>query len=277
MIAAPTQSASVEPTYYEVVWGCGEHERTARVDYHDGSAVSRDAEMLATRVFISMAPGVVAGFYVAGELKAGTAHTCKQCDPPAVEHLTRTYQRLVGERYVTKSNGSCGRWRKEYETTWVCSCGNGGFGRNNDRADARERRVRGHRPEQRRLSAQHADVRDTVTAQRQRGRQIQQRLARIVTRPRRPPRRQRRRHPPAQPGTRDRLLDQQRARGRDQRLTTAVEDQCRNQTNTTATLHLRSAFHQGPCDFSNPKSSQVNRHFRAFAASVAADLVKRRG
>lgn len=57
----------------------------------------------------------------------------------AAQHSTCTYQRRVGERYITKSNGSCGRFRPDYETTWVCSCGNGGFGEHNDRASARIR------------------------------------------------------------------------------------------------------------------------------------------
>ena len=146
-------SQPADPITYEVVWGCGERERTARVDYRDGSAISSGAEMRATKVFLDMmACGGPVGFYVNGELQSGSQPTCDECTTPVIEHSTRTYQRRIGERYITKSNGSCGRWRPEYETTWVCSCGNGGFG--HDRDDAHHRR-RSDRRKSRNAHGQH--------------------------------------------------------------------------------------------------------------------------
>lgn len=53
------------------------------------------------------------------------------------QHRTLTAERPAGERYVTRSNGSRGQYRPERQTIWACTCGSGGFGRNNDRADAR--------------------------------------------------------------------------------------------------------------------------------------------
>jgi hypothetical protein len=57
----------------------------------------------------------------------------------AGEHFTRTFERSDGDRYVTKSNGSCGRYRPETVTSWVCTCGAGGFGENRDRTSAQQR------------------------------------------------------------------------------------------------------------------------------------------
>ena len=54
-----------------------------------------------------------------------------------------------------------------------------------------DRRVRGHRAEQLRLGANDRGVGQTVTAERDRHRQIQHHLARIMHRPHRPPRAQR--------------------------------------------------------------------------------------
>lgn len=60
----------------------------------------------------------------------------------AGEHYTRTYGRTVGERYKTKSNGSCGRHVPIIQTSWCCTCGAGGFGEQNDRTSARQRAAR---------------------------------------------------------------------------------------------------------------------------------------
>jgi hypothetical protein len=57
-----------------------------------------------------------------------------------------------------------------------------------------DRGIRGDQAEQRRLSTQQRHIGQTVTAQRDRHRQIQRRLTRIVDRPRRPPRPQLLRH-----------------------------------------------------------------------------------
>ena len=42
---------------------------------------------------------------------------------PVVEHKTRTWERRDGDRYRTKSNGSCGRYVGTYTYGWICSCG----------------------------------------------------------------------------------------------------------------------------------------------------------
>lgn len=129
-----TAATLAEPTYYEVVWGCDENDRTVRIDYHDGSPLSRNAEAHAALVFFNWNGPV--GLFRDGELIAGERHECEKCVPP-VEHKTLTAERAEGERYVTRSNGSCGRWVRDVTTIWQCTCGSGGFGRNNDRADAR--------------------------------------------------------------------------------------------------------------------------------------------
>jgi hypothetical protein len=57
----------------------------------------------------------------------------------AAEHHTRTYERHHGlQPYNVNSRGMTG-YRPEFSTFWVCSCGNGGFGENRDRASARQR------------------------------------------------------------------------------------------------------------------------------------------
>jgi len=76
--------------------------------------------------------------------------------------------------------------------------------RSQRRHRARDRRVRGHQPEQARLATQHRDVRQTVPTQRQRHRQIQDHLGRVVNRQRLTPRRQSLRQPRAQTARRDR-------------------------------------------------------------------------
>jgi hypothetical protein len=62
----------------------------------------------------------------------------------AAEHFTRTYERCVGERYKAKSNGSCGRHVLQWQSSWCCTCGAGGFGEVNDRASAQQR-AKAHR------------------------------------------------------------------------------------------------------------------------------------
>ena len=61
-----------------------------------------------------------------------------------------------------------------------------------------DHRVRGHRPGQVRLRAQHRDIGQAVTAQRHRHRQVRDDLPRIVHRPRRPPPRSPADKPPVQ-------------------------------------------------------------------------------
>lgn len=56
----------------------------------------------------------------------------------AAEHRTRTYTR--NHRYVSYNVNSRGMtgWRDQFETIWVCTCGNGGSGNDRDRASAQQ-------------------------------------------------------------------------------------------------------------------------------------------
>jgi hypothetical protein len=60
------------------------------------------------------------------------------------EHRTRTFERNhVTRPYNVNSRGMTG-YRQDFETVWVCSCGNGGFGDDRDRASA-QRAAKRHR------------------------------------------------------------------------------------------------------------------------------------
>lgn len=150
-MTAPTIAAT-QVTNYEVVWGDDEQDRILYEDTHDGSFLSESAEVRATRKFLELSKyGVRCGFFVNGNLTAGENVTdgpdqrpAFLDDPelyalwvagklnddgspkvaPVVEHKTRTvldaYQQ---ERYVTKSNGSCGRFVRGDTSTALCSCG----------------------------------------------------------------------------------------------------------------------------------------------------------
>lgn len=62
----------------------------------------------------------------------------------AAEHRTRTYTRNHRTvSYNVNSRGMTG-WRDQFETIWVCTCGNGGFGDDRDRASA-QRLAKRHR------------------------------------------------------------------------------------------------------------------------------------
>ena len=99
--------------------------------------------------------------------------------------------------------------------------------------------VGGHRAEQRRLGTHQRGVCQAVIAQRNCDRQIQHRLARVVHRPRQPPRTQRPRQRASQTTDRSGLQQHRRPARRDQRLAARFDT---NTTTTTVTLHLRSAF-----------------------------------
>ena len=103
-----------------------------------------------------------------------------------------------------------------------------------------DRGVRGHRAEQLRLGPHHRRVGQAVTAQRDRHRQIQHRLARIVHRPR--PARHGRSAPRqtlGQPADLRGLQQQRRPARRNQRLAARFNTEHHRQR---VTLHLRSAF-----------------------------------
>ncbi len=101
-----------------------------------------------------------------------------------------------------------------------------------------DRGIRSHRAEQLGLSPQQRDISQAIPAQRNRYRQIQHRLTRVVNRTRRPPRLQLSQQPLRQPADLRGLRQQLRTRRGNQRLTARLDPK----PTTTATLHLRSAF-----------------------------------
>ena len=147
-----TATTTAQVTYFEVVWGDDEADRIVYADEHDGTFISETADVRAARKFLELSKhGVRCGFFVNGHLTAGENVTegpdCRPAflddpglyarwvagelnadgtekAPPAVEHKTRTVLNAYrGERYVTKSNGSCGRWVNNDDSTALCTCG----------------------------------------------------------------------------------------------------------------------------------------------------------
>ena len=137
------------PTYHEVVWGDDEEDRMAYIDYHDGSSfISSVAAIDAHRQFLAMQrQGRRVILSVAGrvELAAGVATRelpyylkdldlrarwfagedfPEQSEAAPVVHKTRTVlDAHQQQRHVTKSNGSCGRWRYSDASVALCTCG----------------------------------------------------------------------------------------------------------------------------------------------------------
>jgi len=112
------------------------------------------------------------------------------------------------------------------------------------------RRVRRDRAEQLRLRPDDPDVSQTVPAERDRRRQIQQHLPRLMPRTRRPPRPEPGPQAPGHPGRPSRLHQQRTPRRRHQR---PAADHDPNPTRTRSTLHLRGAFLAAePWTFSKP-------------------------
>ena len=135
--------------------------------------------------------------------------------------------------------------------------------------------IRGHRPEQLGLGADHADVGQAVPTQRDRDRQIQHRLARVMDRPSRPPRRQPRRQRLRQPADAGGRQQHRRARRGDQRLAAGLDTDTRTSRDT---LHLRSAFPLARIwTFDKPKFPKPDRHFRALRADTDLKHTKDRG
>ena len=132
-----TTSTATQVTYYEVVWGDDEADRQTYADYGDGSFISTTADARATSTFLNLIRnGVPCGFWTNGTLTAGKNVTGGPDTPPVfadddepaitptVEHKTRTVlDAHQGERYVTKSNGSCGRYVRSDTSAALCSCG----------------------------------------------------------------------------------------------------------------------------------------------------------
>lgn len=129
-------TTTTEVTYYEVVWGDDEADRQTYADHGDGSYISRTAEHRATSTFLNLIRnGVACGFWTNGNLTAGRNMTDGPDTPPvfadaepveaaSVEHKTRTVlDAYQTERYVTKSNGSCGRYVRSDTSVALCSCG----------------------------------------------------------------------------------------------------------------------------------------------------------
>lgn len=144
--------ASTETINYEVVWGEDERDRTLYQDTRDGSFLSTTAEVDATRKYLELVTlGAECGLFIDGALNCGSnvsggpdQRPAFLDDPtlyarwvagelnddgtpkaaPPVEHKTRTVLNACrGERYVTKSNGSCGRWVANDDSTALCTCG----------------------------------------------------------------------------------------------------------------------------------------------------------
>lgn len=119
---------ATEPTYYEVVWGIEESERTMRVDYGDGMAYSEHAEANATRVFLEFVrAGRKVGFFVNGKHVNGHDFAEEEAEwerqyaatAAPVEHKTTT---------GLWSYSAAMNWRKarmqHSASAWArCSCG----------------------------------------------------------------------------------------------------------------------------------------------------------
>ncbi|MGX6604798.1 hypothetical protein ACWKSP_22120 [Micromonosporaceae bacterium Da 78-11] len=143
-----TTMTATQVTYHEVIWGDDEEDRMAYVDHHDGSFLSSVAAVDAHRQFLSMQrQGRRVILSVAGQAELAASMSAHKLpyyiadldlrarwfageDFPAqpqvvaVEHKTRTVLNAFrGERYVTKSNGSCGRWVDNDDSVALCSCG----------------------------------------------------------------------------------------------------------------------------------------------------------
>lgn len=126
-----TQSTTTEVNHYEVVWGDGEEDRQTYTDHGDGSFISSTADRRATSTFLNLIrDGVACGFWTNGTLVAGRNMTDGPDTPPvfadveSTEHKTRTIlDAYQNERYVTKSNGSGGRFVHSDTSTASCSCG----------------------------------------------------------------------------------------------------------------------------------------------------------
>lgn len=143
----PTQA-----TNYEVIWGEDERDRIPYEDSHDGSSISDTAKMRATRKFFELSKlGVKCGLFINGVLDCGQnvsggpdQRPAFLDDPklhalwaagelnndgspkvaPVVEHKTHTVMDAhQDERYVTKSNGSCGRFVRSDTSVALCTCG----------------------------------------------------------------------------------------------------------------------------------------------------------
>ena len=130
------------------------------------------------------------------------------------------------------------------------------------REQPRDRRIGGDRPEHRRLRTDRGDIGQAVTTERDRGRDIEQHLARVVHATIPPPRRQTRRQAAIQPRDPDRLPQQQRPRGRHQRLAAGVQNQ--DGTGLDFTYGVPSA--RQTLDLRKPKYPKQDRHFRALGA-----------
>ena len=123
------------------------------------------------------------------------------------------------------------------------------------------------------MGADRREIGQAVPAERDRGRDIEKYLARIVPGTVLAPWHQRRGQATVQARDPDRLAEQQCSRGRDQRLTDRIENQVRDRV----TLHLRSAFHLRVLNRRKSKNPKQDRHFRALRAGHYPGHVKSRG
>ncbi len=118
---------TTETTYYEVAWGVEEHESKTYVDNGDGSFLSVDAEVRATRAWLDLIrQGVKAGFYINGKHEAGHDFAeewaaVEADDAASFEHKTRTY--LLGGGKEPLLNWSNMKWVYDRTAGAVCTCG----------------------------------------------------------------------------------------------------------------------------------------------------------
>ncbi len=154
--------ATREVTYHEVIWDADDDQ--GRMNYPDDMDYLGivPAEIRAANKLLEFIKAAVpAGLYVNGVFKAGRNITAAywavedgkalyagQRSQPSGRwtgvgtHRTRTIEWTTGERYKTKSNGSCGRFVPTMMAKAECLCGwNEHAG---DRSDARSR-ARVHR------------------------------------------------------------------------------------------------------------------------------------
>jgi hypothetical protein len=132
---------------------------------------------------------------------------------------------------------------------------------------SRHRRVRGHRPEQLRLCADHRDIGCTVAVERDRGPEVEEHLARVMSRPIRAPRPKALDSSRSTPETRTVRC----TRSPPEELTSSSRVESRPTTSKPDTLHLRSAFRSETLRRRDPKSP-VPDSVNEAAAFAQADL-----
>ena len=136
------------------------------------------------------------------------------------------------------------------------------------------RRIRGHRPEQRRLIAQYRDVADALRAVGHRHRQIHQHPTRIMHRPPPPQRPQGLRQLPGQRAAIRQIRQQPRPGMRHHPGPIRRHGDLRAERGS---LHLESASLRGETDLRQAQFPNPDRHFRSSTPRHADKIMKSRG